>query len=64
MLIVYGYRDMMVVIFFKTDSARGGFGMDETRLTLSEQLLKLGGEDAILISKYGSSSISQTTCPL
>ena len=54
----------MVVIFFKTDSARGGFGMDDTRLTLSEQLLKLGGEDAILISKYGSSSISQTTCPL
>ena len=55
---------MMFVIFFKIDSARGRFGMDETRLTLSEQLLKLGGEDAILFSKYRSSSISQTTCPL
>ena len=41
-----------------------GLGVDETTLTLSEQLLKLGDGDAILFSKYRSNSISQTTCPL
>ena len=41
-----------------------GLGVDETRLTLNEQFLKLGDGDAILFSKFRSNSISQTTCPL